>query len=172
MRVLLLLFSLLYVGCASGIKSQRTPVFTLRHVDVELFSVVREIEKQVGQVGTSNVYLVDNLQSKDAPALGVCVYDRLNGLDRNTIKIDKQFFEEASPFEVDIVMLHEIGHCEFNIRGHRRTPSKCGYVRQLMHPHGTLGISETIWRELKDCFIEEMKEQVNTTEDSETLGLL
>jgi len=131
------------VGCG--------PIVEINHeygtppqVPEELLPYYHEVEERLGH----RVYVPAAFANIPAGTLGVCIY-----LSRSVI-IDRMFFDMASDARREMVVFHELGHCEMG-RGHR-SALKDGSAVSLMHAYVTSNIDDKTWWERREAYMREV----------------
>ncbi|MEM6799919.1 MAG: hypothetical protein AAF696_00870 [Bacteroidota bacterium] len=82
---------------------------------------------------------------------GSCVH---NSVDPNLVKIDLVFWAQASEWEKEFIVFHELGHCALK-RSHLDERNQDGSCFSLMHS-GTSGCRNTYGEETRERYLDEL----------------
>jgi len=147
---------ILLVSCSSD--SELVEVQNESIVDARLIPYFEAFEYEAALRGVQVDYqrlpiigFVRSIQEDDIA--GTCSY---NGHNPNTVTIDLEYWNAASPLRREMVVFHELGHCVLG-RGHLETAFANGICATVMNS-GTSGCFVAYNSQNRDYYLDELFE--------------
>lgn len=137
--IIILLLAGLFTAC--GAENKPAPVSDARAVDI-VIGLEDELETDLP---------FHSIEIKPLPGgrAGTCMTD-------GRILIDSQFYDTADALPLKSLVLHEIGHCSFNLPHiAEEDPEGCG--TSLMHPVNQTQCIKRHWDDYKNDFLTRIK---------------
>jgi hypothetical protein len=139
---LLFLFLFLFTGCAS-----------IKSYDARINPHVIQFEKYCNCKVTIPITIEKLPSDDDGKTLGVCYGFRMPILFRS-IKIDKDYLESGSFYQIESTVFHELAHCVLDLEHTEEMKGKYIFIRpkSIMYPYSFFQYS--LYREeyIKELF--------------------